>query len=104
MKYYVLLRHRSFYLISLIFSVLLLLLSLGYRIELMWTQSYTSELHSAIKSCAYQAELLRVKFENMLDLDELEKIALSELMMQKPASDQIVILSSECLNTEDERN
>ena len=95
MSSFVLIRQRSYYLISLIFSVLMLLLSLEYRIELMWIQSNISALHGSIEASACQAELLNVKIENMLDLDELETIAVNKYMMQKPCSDKIFLLNKE---------
>ena len=63
----------------------------------MWIQSNISALHNSIEASCCQSELLNVKIENMLDLDELESVAVSKYMMQKPASDQIFSINKENL-------
>jgi len=71
------------------FSAVLLLLTLLSNVKLMAVDSRCRELEEQIKQAECEAEILKVRLENRISLDELERIAVNQLGMHRPSPEQL---------------
>lgn len=75
--------------VSLLFSAILLLLALVSNVKLMAAEIEIEELEKKLETTAKETEILRVRLENRLSLEEIETLALTELGMHRPGAEQL---------------
>ena len=80
---------RLFRLVCIAFSVVMLLSCILCRIGIMQCENEIDMLHKNIAKAESEAELYRVRIENIIGLDELEHEAIERLGMHRPTSEQL---------------
>ena len=75
--------------VIILFSVLLLLFALISNAELMAAEIEIEELEKKLETAVKETEILRVRLENRLSLEEIETLALTELDMHRPGAEQL---------------
>ena len=83
------LSNRLFRTVSIFFSALLLLMSLLNHVELMTVESTCAALEEKIARTEYETEILRVRSENRISLEELEALAVNQIGMHRPGIEQL---------------
>ena len=79
--------------VCIIFSVLLLVLTLLARVELMRLDKEIEELYELIEREETESRILTVKLENRISLSELEDYAAQILGMHRPTAQQLYFIS-----------
>ena len=85
-------KNRFFAILCFVVSALILIAGVACRIVLMWTEENVRNLESEISISCREAEILKVRFENQISLDELEKLVTEKFSMHKPCSTQICFI------------
>ena len=75
--------------VCIFFSVVLMVMTLLSHAKLMETESICTELEDQIAISEKEKEILQVQIENRISLYELEKIAVNQLGMHRPSTDQL---------------
>ena len=75
--------------VCLLFSAILLLLALVSNAKLMAAEIEIEELEKSLQAAVKETEILRVRLENRLSLEEIETLALTELGMHRPGAEQL---------------
>ena len=79
--------------VCLLFSALLLILSLLSGIDLTAANDEAARLKIRIEECEEENRQIRSKINAATSLEEIERRARQELMMQPPGPGQIVVLA-----------
>lgn len=83
------LSNRLFRIVCIFFSAALLLLSLISRVQIMTVESSCADLEEKITQTEHETEILRVRTENRISLEELEALAVNRLGMHRPGVEQL---------------
>jgi len=83
---------RLFRLICFSSSLIMLFMSLLARVQLMDVEQTILDIEKEMELCAEEQELLKLRHENSLSLEEIEKLAVERLGMQRPGARQIYYL------------
>ena len=75
--------------VCIFFSMGLMVMTLLSHAKLMEAESMCAELEEKIVLAECETEILKVKIENRISLYELEKIAVNQLGMHRPGTDQL---------------
>ena len=75
--------------VCIVFSAALLMLTLISNVKLMAAESRCTELEEQIRLAECETEILKVRIENRISLQELEDIAVNQLGMHRPGTDQL---------------
>ena len=89
MKYTVAFPNLLFRVVCIFFSAVLLLFTLLNNVKLMAVENFCVELEEKIAQAEYENEILRVRLENRISLNELERIAVNQLGMHRPSPEQL---------------
>ena len=80
---------RLFRVVCLVFSLVMLLMSLICRVGIMDVEAELSRLGTEMKHAQKENEILIVRMENRISLSELERIATGVLGMHRPLAEQL---------------
>ena len=76
--------------VCIVFSLLLLVLCLFWRVRLAQTEERIAALEDAIEKAENEGRVLTARYESSMSLEELDAYARQVLGMQPPGPEQII--------------